>query len=180
MTHPSTHPFDVKCPFCFAEPGQQCFVRKTGTTTSIHKQRGREARKQAKERASYPTSDTPRATLGSGSSASTRPPKALSNSERITTLEARVTTQKHMLTAMLHSHQSLVQHCMELSNVVREMAEFSADLESKYKALLLRQSVQLVMDGLDGDQPTHEDVWEIDEWREGVPLVYRTEPVVPT
>ena len=64
-----------------------------------------------------------------------------------------------------------------IADVADDVGHLGA-LEDQYRKLLVKQSVQLVLDGLDSDEPAFEDVWEVDEWRMGESLRLRVEEVV--
>jgi hypothetical protein len=105
-------------------------------------------------------------------------PIKLSKTEEINVLKAEVMTLKLQMRTLLHSHQSCITQMIELAEVVKDVVDDQADLASKYRALLLKESVQLVLDSMDDDQPTFADVWEVDEYFLDEPLHLRTEQVV--
>lgn len=85
------------------------------------------------------------------------------NTERITALEAEVVTLKLQVRALLQSQTLAAENNASVAEAV-------TDLTSMVRKILVRESVQLVFDYMDGQEPTLADVMEIDEYYMGETL----------
>lgn len=88
--------------------------------------------------------------------------------ERITTLEAEVTTLRLQVRALLHSAQASATNVMALTDTV-------STLNTNFKRALIARQAQLVLDLMDNTQPTFEELWELDAQTIGEDLMHRVE-----
>ena len=96
-------------------------------------------------------------------------PLRMTKDERITRLEAEVQTLKLQIRTLLHSHQSSIEQAMKVTEILSETVEAQVELERKFHRHLVARQAQLVLDSMDADPPTFEDVWDHDVERLGLP-----------
>jgi hypothetical protein len=140
----TTDPTNVPCPFCFAKPNEKCMTR-TGRPLDeyIHMQRKHEAHKG------------PRLALDSPSTPT----------EPMPSLELQVR-------AALNATLSLSETVTTLNTLLDGYQQRLEALEQRQRQFLVRQAVQAVLAGMDSDEPTFEDIWDLDEQLEGRSLKY--------
>lgn len=106
-------------------------------------------------------------------------PHTPTTAERLTKLEAETATLKMQHRAALNSLQALAESVHALVESTAATQARISTLDETWRARLIRQAVQMAMD-FDGDpnQPSWEDVWEVDQSKTDLNLTFRVEDVV--
>jgi len=141
MTHPTT-PIDIKCPFCFALPGNMCRVAKAqgGELRHYHMQRRHAFDRVIVESRRHGARVDP----------------APTTTETSPTLEAQVR-------AALNATLGLAETVTTLNTLLDGYQRRLEALEERQTQFFVRQAIDQVMARIDGDEPSFADVIEHDE-----------------
>jgi hypothetical protein len=103
-------------------------------------------------------------------------PLTPTTAERLTKLEAMAVTAQMQNRATLQSLQALAESVQALTEALAAHRSRVDGMDKVYRDMLLAKAVQLVID-YEGDEPTFEDYWEIDQSKTDLNLLYRVEEV---
>ena len=144
------------CDYCGSAATYNCVTASGGECEYPHKVRTERGRSIIRQQAAAARQADPRIEV------------------RVAALEAGLKAALQALNLMASTIDNLV----EVAEITTDRCNDLEALSSTFRTALLKQSVQMVLDGMDSGEPAFEDVWEVDEWRLGEPLRLRVEDVV--